>query len=177
MMYIALLRGINVGGHTVKMDYLRELFTQLGFTGVRSYIQSGNLFFETPQTDRVALTQTIEQHLHEALGYQVAVFLRTIPEIEQIVESNPFQDIEVLPDMRCCVVFTAQKIPDALPLPIYSPRKDMQIIATTPYEAFTVWYVINGRPPAAYTFKELGASTTTRFWHTLAKILQAAKKG
>src|SRR5690348_9347846 len=104
MIYIALLRGINVGGHTVKMERLRELFTEVGFTHVRTYIQSGNVFFETAQTDRKILTQTIELHLRQSLGYEVPVFLRTIPELEQIVELNPFQHINVTSDMRACVV-------------------------------------------------------------------------
>jgi uncharacterized protein (DUF1697 family) len=177
MLYIALLRGINVGGHIVKMDRLRELFTELGFTQVRTYIQSGNVFFETAHTDREAVTQMIEQHLRQALGYEVPVFLRTIPELEQIVELNPFQHLDVTSEMRLCVVFTSEAIPDTLTLPLRTPKNDMELVHTTDYEAFTVWYLINGRPPASQGFKILGDRTTTRFYHTLAKILQAAKKG
>jgi uncharacterized protein (DUF1697 family) len=177
MLYIALLRGINVGGHSVKMERLRELFTELGLTHVRTYIQSGNVFFETTETDRVELAQTIEDHLHQALGYDVPVFLRTISELEQIVELNPFQHLKITPDIRLCVVFTSEKIGDTLALPLYSPKKDVEIIHTTDYEAFTVWHLIDGRPPAAQSLKVLGERTTTRFFHTTAKILQAAKKG
>jgi uncharacterized protein (DUF1697 family) len=177
MIYIALLRGINVGGHTVKMERLRELFVELGFTQVRTYIQSGNVFFETADTDRAALTLTIEQHLHKALGYEVPVFLRTIPELEQVIATNPFKHLSVTAEMRLCVVFTAELIPKTLVLPLRSPKNDMELVHTTDYEAFTVWYIINGRPPAAQGFKVLGNRITTRFFHTTAKILQAAKKG
>ena len=177
MLYIALLRGINVGGHTVKMERLRELFMELGFSNVRTYIQSGNVFFETAQTDRSTLTQMIERHLLNALGYEVPVFLRTIPELEQIIELDPFQHLNVTPDMRLCVVFTSEKIPKTLALPLRSSKNDIEIVHTTDYEAFMVWYLINGRPPAAQSFSVLGDRTTTRFFHTLAKILQAAKKG
>ena len=177
MIYIAFLRGINVGGHVVKMERLRELFTEMGFLHVRTYIQSGNVFFETGQTDRPGLTQTIERHLHAALDYEVPVFLRTIPEMEQIMNIDPFQHLNVTPTMRFCVVFTAEKIAPTLVLPLRSPKNDMEIIYTTDYEAFIVWYIINGRPPAAQGFKVLGNRTTTRFFHTAAKILQAAKKG
>src|SRR3712207_3045843 len=55
MVYIALLGGINVGGHNVKMEHLRQLFAQLGFANVRSYIQTGNVFFETSEDDRGVL--------------------------------------------------------------------------------------------------------------------------
>ena len=177
MLYIAFLRGINVGGHVVKMERLRELFAELGFTNVRTYIQSGNVFFETTQTNRETVTQTIEQHLHAALGYKVPVFLRTIQEFEEILALDPFKHLDVTPDMRLCVVFTAESIPNTLALPLRSPKNDIEIIHTTEHEAFMVWYIINGRPPAAYNFKVLGEKTTSRFFHTAAKILQAAKKG
>jgi uncharacterized protein (DUF1697 family) len=177
MLYIALLRGINVGGHVVKMERLRELFTELGFTQVRTYIQSGNVFFETAQADRETITLTIERHLHKALGYEVAVFLHTIPELEQIMALDPFQHLNVTPDMRLCVVFTNKLIPETLALPLRSPKNDMEIVYTTEHEAFTVWYLVNGRPPAGQGFKVLGDRTTTRFFHTVGKILQTAKKG
>jgi uncharacterized protein (DUF1697 family) len=174
--YVALLRGINVGGHTVKMERLRELFAELGLGNVRTYIQSGNVFFETAQVDRRALTRTIEQHLRAALGYDVPVFLRTVAELEEIVANDAFGHVEVSPDTRLCVVFTSSSIPGDLALPVSSPKGDMEIIHTTEYEAYIVWHIIDGRPPAAYNFKALGNKTTTRFFHTTAKILAAAKK-
>jgi uncharacterized protein (DUF1697 family) len=176
MRYIALLRGINVGGHTVPMDRLRQLFAELGLANVRTYIQSGNVFFDSERTDRAQLTQTIEHHLRDALGYDVPTFLRTVPELEQIAASEAFQRLSVTPDMRLCVVFTADKVPSLI-LPHRSPKNDMEIVHATDYEAFVVWYIIDGRPPSGNGLKALGDRTTTRFFHTLAKILQAAKNG
>lgn len=176
MLYIAFLRGINVGGHTVKMERLRDLFAELGLANVRTYIQSGNVFFETEEGDRQALAQTIERHLRAALGYEVPVMLRTVSELERIVANDPFQRLHITPDMRACVVFTSDHIPDDLALPLRSPRNDMEIIHTADYEAYVVWHIIDGRPPAAYNFKVLGDKTTTRFFHTTVKILAAAKK-
>lgn len=176
MVYIAFLRGINVGGHMIKMERLRELFAELGFTNVRTYIQSGNVFFETAETDRQVLSDTIERHLREALGYDVPVFLRTIPELEQIVANDPFQGLNITPDMRACVTFTSDSIPSDLALPLRSPKRDMEIVHTTDHEAYVVWHIVDGRPPGAYTFKALGDKTTTRFFHTTIKILAAAKK-
>ncbi|MEO7001706.1 MAG: DUF1697 domain-containing protein [Ktedonobacterales bacterium] len=178
MVYIALLRGINVGGHQVKMERLRELFAELGFTDVRTYIQTGNVFFASAETDRKALTETIERHLRAALGYDAPVFLRTIAELEQILASDPFGALDVTPDMRLCITFTADAIPHDLTLPLRSPKNDMEIIATTDHEAFVVWYLIGGRPPSSSAFLDtsIGKRTTTRFFHTTAKILAAAQK-
>jgi uncharacterized protein (DUF1697 family) len=179
MMYIAFLRGMNVPGRSVKMEYLRELFADMGFANVRSYIQSGNVFFESQTDDHDALTRKIETHLRKSLGYEVAVCLRTIPELEQIIALDPFRSIHVKPDMRLCVVFTEQLIPDTLALPLRSPKGDMEVIKTTKHEAFVIWYLINGHAPSAKGFQEklLGPSATTRYYHTAAEILEAAKKG
>lgn len=176
--YIAFLRGMNVPGRSVKMEYLRELFTELGLKNVRSYIQSGNVFFEADISDRQVLAGKIRQHLREALGYDVAVCLRTIPELEQIIALDPFKDIEVKPDMRLCVVFATEPIPNNLSLPMLSPKKDIEIMHTTKYEAFIIWYLISGHAPTAKGFQEkmLGHDATTRYFHTTVKILEAAKK-
>jgi len=75
--YIALLRGINVGGHRVKMDRLRTLFEELGLEDVSTFIASGNVIFSAESGDVEALTGAIEVHLERELGYPVATFLRT----------------------------------------------------------------------------------------------------
>ena len=84
--YIALLRGINVGGQRVKMDHLRELFTQLDFSNVRSYIQTGNVFFETTEEDVRGIQERIEDHLKTSLGYAVAVCLRTATQLQKVID-------------------------------------------------------------------------------------------
>lgn len=72
--FIALLRGINVVGHRVKMERLRELFGELGFSNVRSFIQSSNIFFEANEEDVAALTFRIWKR---SWALQPPVFLRT----------------------------------------------------------------------------------------------------
>ena len=75
--YIAFLRAINVGGHTVKMDRLRQIFDSLGFSNVETFLASGNVVFETTAQDTAALETRITAGLRAALGYEVATFLRT----------------------------------------------------------------------------------------------------
>ncbi len=88
--YFAFLRAINVGGHTVKMDQLRELFTTLGFANVATYIASGNVIFESPATSATALESEIERHLQQSLGYEVTTFVRTVGELAAIAGYAPF---------------------------------------------------------------------------------------
>ena len=90
--YIAFLRAINVGGHTVKMDVLRTLFESLGFTTVETFIASGNVIFETKSRATTKLERQIEESLHKALGYEVATFIRSDLELATIAQYRPFPD-------------------------------------------------------------------------------------
>jgi uncharacterized protein (DUF1697 family) len=80
MKYVAFLRAINVGGHVVKMDRLRALFEEMGFTNVETFIASGNVIFEARRTSEAK----IEAALREALGYEVQTFVRTPAELAEI---------------------------------------------------------------------------------------------
>jgi uncharacterized protein (DUF1697 family) len=175
--YIALLRGINVGGHNVRMENLRRLFEELGLQNVRTYIQSGNVFFDTRETDASTLARRIETRLREALGFEAAVFLRTVPQFQKLLAGDPFKKLKVTPDMRLCIVLTDEPVRRDLELPLFSPKKDMQIVETGEREAYVIWYIRNGRPPNSQGFLDaaVGKKSTTRFFHTAAKILKAAK--
>ena len=88
--YVAFLRAINVGGHIVKMDQLRKLFTQLGLTEVETFIASGNVLFTSSSRSGLLLEKKIEKHLKAALGYEVATFVRTAAEVCQAASHEPF---------------------------------------------------------------------------------------
>ncbi len=91
--YIAFLRGINVGAHNrVKMDELRASFESLGYDRVETYIQSGNVVFETAETDPERLRTDVARAIEEGFGYDVTVVIRTRAELEAVVERRPFDD-------------------------------------------------------------------------------------
>ena len=93
--YTALLRGLNVGGHRVKMDHLRGLFEEMGFSAVSTFIASGNVLFEAAAGEpAAALEARIERHLEAALGYAVATFLRTPEELAAAAALRPFDGVE-----------------------------------------------------------------------------------
>lgn len=93
--FIAFLRAINVGGHIVKMDRLRGLFESLGFSSVETFIASGNVVFETRSKNPKLLERKIESALREALGYEVATFIRTEKELADIADYKPFPQTEL----------------------------------------------------------------------------------
>src|SRR5688500_12178257 len=88
--YVAFLRGINVGGHTVKMDALKKAFEALGFENVSTFIASGNVIFESSAKKTETLEKKIETALEKELGYEVATFLRTDKQVAAIAEHDAF---------------------------------------------------------------------------------------
>ena len=91
MRYVALLRGINVGGNTmVKMEELRRTFEALGFENVASYINSGNLAFDARKTSETNLVKKIEDAVERLIDKRVQVMVREQPDIERVIASNPF---------------------------------------------------------------------------------------
>jgi uncharacterized protein (DUF1697 family) len=112
--HIALLRGINVGGHRVKMDRLRALFADMGFRGVETFIASGNVIFSSEASDQAALADRIEQALQEGLGYAVPTFMRTPSEVEAVAGYDPRTGHADSPDGSLYVVFLKQPPDNAM---------------------------------------------------------------
>jgi uncharacterized protein (DUF1697 family) len=91
MRYLALLRGINVGGgNMMKMDDLKAVFAGLGFENVVSYINSGNLAFDTKKTSEAKLVDRIENGIEAKFGRRVDVMVRAQSDIARILKNNPF---------------------------------------------------------------------------------------
>ena len=88
--YVALLRGINVGGNNlIKMLDLRSSFAGMGFSEVQTYIQSGNVVFSSKQTNKPKLTALIEKALSEAFSYESRVVVISASEMERVVTQAP----------------------------------------------------------------------------------------
>ena len=92
--YVALLRSINVGGHSVKMDRLRSLFLELKLDHVETFIASGNVLFDARSRSIPILERRIEDHLDAALGYEVATFLRPLGDLAAVTARHPFDALE-----------------------------------------------------------------------------------
>jgi uncharacterized protein (DUF1697 family) len=92
MTYIALVRGINVGGHKqVSMSDLRGLVTAVGLSDGRSLLQSGNLVFRAPARATTAIERVLEREAETRLDAQPDFFVRTADEWAELVERNPFR--------------------------------------------------------------------------------------
>ena len=89
--YVAFLRAVNLGGRTVKMDQLRKLFTSMGYTGVETFIASGNVVFESAVTKTADLERQIEALLEKGFGFPIATFVRSFDELDAAAKYNPFK--------------------------------------------------------------------------------------
>lgn len=91
MRYIALLRGINLAGaNQMKMEDLKVVFSELGFENVKSYINSGNVAFDTKKSSESKLIDMIESAVEKRFGRRVHVMVRGQRQIEAILKNNPF---------------------------------------------------------------------------------------
>jgi uncharacterized protein (DUF1697 family) len=106
--YIALLRGINVGGHRlIKMADLKAMFEAFGFGGVQTYIQSGNVVFQADEAEE-PLRERIEQQIAATFGFPVVVALRTHDELARVVAACPFAPDALAEDERLYVALLAE---------------------------------------------------------------------
>ena len=127
---IAFLRAINVGGHVVKVEKLRDCFREPGFSNVETFIASGNVIFESERTDEKKLEKKIEDHLLKSLGYPVAAFIRTAAEVAEIARHKPFSETDLSAAPTLVVGFLKD------PLSSYS-QKSLSGLATD-IDAFSI---------------------------------------
>jgi uncharacterized protein (DUF1697 family) len=110
MRYVALLRGINVGGNTmIRMSELKKTFVALGFEKVVSYINSGNLAFDARKTDEKKLVAKLERAIEQDFGKKVSVMVREQTDIERVLANNPY-DGEFASHKEMHVLFLASEL-------------------------------------------------------------------
>lgn len=106
--YLAFLRGINVGGNTIlPMAELKSICNEIGFKNVRTYIQSGNIIFESELSEEI-LMKKIEQSLYIRKKKHIPVIIRTIEELESVISCNPFSNVK---PSQVGVMFFTKPIP------------------------------------------------------------------
>jgi uncharacterized protein (DUF1697 family) len=174
--YAAFLRGINLGGHKkISMEELRKLFESMGFRGVRTILNSGNVLFQAGGAATKTLAGRIEKEIEKAFGHKVAVILRTIPEIQEMADSNPFKKVKVTPDTRLYVTLLSENLDSNLKLPYESPEKDFKILGIQDGAVFSV-VTLNPKRGTTEAMADLekhfGKRITTRNWNTIIRILK-----
>jgi uncharacterized protein (DUF1697 family) len=175
--YIALLRGINVGGNKIiKMEALAGAFTAAGFRKVRTYIASGNVIFHDRSSDRKKLTKKIEKLLTASFGHEIAVALFTLADLRELTSIDHFGRIRQTKDVMLCVTLFNQSVPQQIPRESKSDR--LKVVAMHDRAAFIVarrkptgWFGY----PNNWIEKKFGVTGTTRNWSSLKKLAATAE--
>lgn len=173
--YVALLRGINVGGHkSIKMEDLNRAFTSLKFKNVKTLITSGNVIFEAAGKDEDALTRQIVVKLGQAFGYDIPVMIRSIAYIEKLRKADPFKKIKASPDVKNYVAFLSAEPKGPVKIPKAPAGESWEILGIKGREVFiTTRRKKDGHNgfPNNFIEKGLGVTATTRNWNTVGKLL------
>jgi len=173
MIYIALLRGINVGGKAkVEMPKLKDVFENLGYNNVVTYINSGNVIFEPAQGSPQKIAKDVEAALQAKFGFNIKVLLRSQKELESIVRQIP--DTWVNDQlMKCDVMFLMPEIdsPSILKQIPHSPEAEDVIYLP----GAVVWRVDRNKIRQGQVLKIIGSDIhkklTVRNPNTVRKIL------
>lgn len=172
--YVAWLRGINVGGHhLIPMNDLCRMFEAAGLKQVTSFIQSGNVLFESGSRNPALLVSRIQHALRTSLGYEVGVMIRTMAEVEDMVNREPFKNLPAGPDVKWFVTFLAAVPRTMPPMPWKSPEGDVEVLEVRDRDVFSLSRLVHGRFGFANPFleKRLGVAGTTRGWPTVVKVV------
>ena len=171
--FVAFLRGINVGGHIVVKEKLKEAFTSLGFQNVSTYKQSGNVIFETDTANPQDIKAKIEDKLRSTLGYEVAVVVRTIPQLKSIIDLDPFKS-KGKEGTSFLVTFLAIAPPSFPPqLPLTIPKSTAQVISAKGTEVFSVTHGGGeGALPNPFLESKLKVKATTRNMNIIKEIVE-----
>ena len=174
MRYVALLRGINVTGkNMIKMETLRATFESLGFEDVKSYINSGNLIFETARTDDGRLAKTIHGAIQKEFGFELSVMVRPMAEIEGIVAWNPFEgQFESHKDVH--VFFLNEKLTDAQEALLLAQGNENELFAIKGRHVVCLLkiHITDSAVGKGFIDKKLKVAATGRNWRTVTKLLE-----
>jgi len=171
--FVAFLRGINVGNHAVKKEALVKTFVSLGFKNISTYKQSGNIIFETNLTDPRKITTKIEGELKAVLGYGIPTFIRTIPQLQGIIDQNPFKDQNNEGTSFLVTFLAAAPTAPPLQLPLTIPKSTAQIISAMDVEVCSVTHGGGeGALPNPFLESKLKMKTTTRNINVIRKIVE-----
>ncbi len=173
--HLALLRGINVSGHNmIKMDALQKMLENMGYSDVKTYIQSGNVFITTEETNPAAVGFHIKQEIFKVFGHDVPVVVISKTALEACIENNPFLKENNTDTKKLYVAFLSTEL---------KPERihDLKMSAVKPDEVHIdknriyIKYAVSAgktRLDQKYIEKKLNLTATIRNWNTVVTLLK-----
>ena len=167
--YLALFRGLNIGGHNkIPMNKLSSVFEGLQCRNIQTYIQSGNVIFDTNRENRNKLVSDIQQAVEEASGVIADVFLMTKDELEEVVAKNPFP-VEDGKALHFIFMKGPAASPDMGRLDEYRTDTEEYMLGDKVFYLYAPKGV--GRSKLAMNIERcLGVAATGRNWNTVGRL-------
>jgi len=172
--HLALLRGINVSGHNMmKMEALKTMLENIGFTNVRTYLQSGNVFVDTDEESASKVGFMIKQEIFKVFGHEVPVVVIAKEDLELCFKNNPFLKEKEVDSKKLYVAFVSIALKK-------ESINDLKISQFKPDEAsidgnrIFIKYAIGAgktRFDQKYIEKKLNVTATIRNWNTVTNLL------
>jgi uncharacterized protein (DUF1697 family) len=173
--YLALLRGINVGGNNIiKMIELNKLFELMIFTDIKTYIQSGNILFKADEKDKLKVANKIEKVLFEKYKSEIKVLILKLSEIENIVKKIPKGFAEEIEKYKYDIVFLIEPLTTKEVLKELAKREGSDEI----YEGKKVFYLkrliknLTGSYFTKIMKTPMWKNVTVRNWNTTKKLYE-----
>jgi uncharacterized protein (DUF1697 family) len=170
--YVALLRAVNVGGRFVRMPALVAAFENLGFSDVATFLASGNVVFRARAAGAAARARRIEAALHDALGFEVAAFVRTESDIRAIPRREPFPAARLAQAKALNVVFLEAELTAAQQAQLHALRSQIDEFAVVGTEIF--WLCRRRQSESkisnAVLERKLGVRSTVRGYSTVQRL-------
>ena len=171
--YVSMLRGVNVGGHSrLKMAALKEAYVAIGLGDVHSLLQSGNVVFTSRSKDRRSLAKRIMQEIERRFDLKIEVLIRTLDEIRTLVSRGPATPRA---DPNKLLVMFLARVPDArAQSALLKEYKGPEMIELRGPEVYLYYPNGVGRSKLTNAFLEnkLDAAGTARNWNTLKKLVE-----
>ncbi len=177
--YVALLRGINVGGHhKLPMADLKKEMSKLGFENPVTLLNSGNVIFEANAEAIPAMETRLAAQLQKTFGFTVPVLIRTGTDFSEMLKMQPFKKIQITPDIRLYVSFLKQEPTQKLKLPWTSDDQTFRILHIQHRTIFSVLDLAVTKTVKGMDSLEkmFGKEITTRNWNTVEKIAAIVEK-
>jgi uncharacterized protein (DUF1697 family) len=170
--FIAFLRAINVGGHTVRMETLRQIFESLGFSEVETFIASGNILFQTASLDTLDLEGRIAAGLQNGLGYEVIPFLRTAAELAAIASHQAFPQLLVDAAAAFNIAFLSTPLDEQAIQKLMALTSDIDRFTTQDREVYWLCQRIQSQSTFsnAVLERKLGVKSTLRGVNTVQRL-------
>jgi uncharacterized protein (DUF1697 family) len=176
--YISLLRAINVSGQNrIRMPDLKVLYETLGLARVETYVQSGNVIFESDRLDSAGLEKLIEAQILKTMGFDVPVLIRTLPELQRMLDAHPFTPQQLADPSRIAAVFLRSDPGAELAAHLQLPGESPDWFRLEGREVYLYCPDGFGRTKLTNAFfeKKLQAAATSRNWKTVNTLLDIAK--